>query len=75
MSFVQEQLKINVIMPHVIKKTTSEKRRLFSNKKLGLQRNMNGSVKPFIKKPISKNKISKIEKQNSKNQSEIISRM
>ena len=36
-------------MPHV-KKTTSEKGKFDSNKKLGLERTMNGLGKPFLKK-------------------------
>ena len=50
-------------MPHVNQKTTSEKWKFNSNKKLGLEWAVNG--KPFRKKSDSKNW------KNSKNQSEI----
>ena len=53
-------------MPHVNKKATSEKRKIGSNKELGLEWNMKG-LGLFRKK----NPIQKIEKKNSKNQSEI----
>ena len=52
-------------MPHVNKKTTSEKRKFNSNKKLGLEWAVNGLGKPFRKKSDPKNR------KNSKNQSEI----
>ena len=57
--------KINAKMPHVNKKTTSEKWKFNSNKKRGLEWAVNGLGKPFRKTPIQK-----LEK-NSKNQSEI----
>ena len=41
-------------MPHENKKTTSEKRKFGSNKKLGLEWTMNGLGKPFVKNPIQK---------------------
>ena len=50
-------------MPHVNKKTTTEKWKFNSNKKLGLQWAVNRLGKPFRKNPIQK-----LEK-NSKNQS------
>ena len=53
-------------MPHVNKKTTSEKWKFNSNKKLGLKWAVNELGKPFRKNPIQK-----IEKKNSKNQNEI----
>ena len=52
-------------MPHVNKKTTSEKWKFNSNRKLGLQWAVNGLGKPFRKKSDPKNR------KNSKNQSEI----
>ena len=52
-------------MPHVHKKTTSEKWKFNSNKKLGLEWAVNGLGKPFRKKFDPKNR------ENSKNQSEI----
>ena len=52
-------------MPHVNKKTTSEKWKFNSNKKLGLEWAVNGLGKPFRKKSDPKNR------KNSKNQSEI----
>ena len=57
--------KINVKIPHVNKKTTSEKWKFNSNKKLGLEWAVSGLGKPFRKKSDSKNR------KNSKNQSEI----
>ena len=53
-------------MPHVNKKTISEKWKINSNKKLGLEWAVNGLGKPFRKKFDPKNR-----KKNSKNQSEI----
>ena len=41
-------------MPHVNKKTTSEKWKFGSNKKLGIEWTMNGLGKPFLKNPIQK---------------------
>ena len=52
-------------MPHVNKKTTSEKWKFNSNKKLGLEWAVNELGKPFRKKTDPKNP------KNSKNQSEI----
>ena len=52
-------------MPHVKKKITSEKKKLGSNKKLGLERTMNGLGKTFRKKSDPK------KQKNNKNQSEI----
>ena len=52
-------------MPHVNKKTTSEKWKFGSNKNLDLERTMNKLGKPFRKKSNPKNR------KNSKNQSEI----
>ena len=52
-------------MPHVNKKTTSEKWKFNSNKKLGIEWAVNGLGKPFRKKSDPKNR------KNSKNQSEI----
>ena len=52
-------------MPHVNKKTTVEKLKFNSNKKLGLERAVNGLGKPFRKKSDPKNR------KNRKNQSEI----
>ena len=67
--FLKNQIKnkknINVKMPHVNKKTTSEKWNFHSNKKLGLEWAVNGLRKPFLKKSDPKNR------KNSKNQSEI----
>ena len=56
--------KINVKMPHVNKKTTSEKWKFNSNIKLGLEWAVNGLGKPSKKIQYKKSK-------NSKNQSEI----
>ena len=50
-----KKLKINVKMPHVNKKTTSEKDKFGSNKKLGLEWTMNGLEKLFTKQIQSKN--------------------
>ena len=61
----KKKQKINVKMPHVNKKTTSEKWKFNSNKKLGLEWAVNGLGKPFRKKSDPKNR------KNSKNQSEI----
>ena len=61
----EKKQKINVKMPHMNQKTTSEKRKYNSNKKLGLEWAVNGLGKPLRKK--SDPKIRK----NSKNQSEI----
>ena len=61
----EKKQKINVKMPHVNKKTTSEKWKFNSNKKLGLEWAVNGLGKPFRKKSDPKNR------KNSKNQSEI----
>ena len=52
-------------MPHVNKKNTVEKLKFNSNKKLGLERAVNGLGKPFRKKSDPKNR------KNRKNQSEI----
>ena len=52
-------------MPHVNKKNTVEKLKFISNKKLGLERAVNGLGKPFRKKSYPKNR------KNRKNQSEI----
>ena len=52
-------------MPHVNKKTTSDKRKFNSNKKLSLELAVNGLRKPFRKQSDPKNR------KNSKNQSEI----
>ena len=52
-------------MPHVNKKTTNEKWKFNSHKKLGLEWALNGLGKPFRKKSDPKNR------KNSKNQSEI----
>ena len=52
-------------MPHVNKKTISEKGKFNSNKKLGLECAVNGLGKPFRKKSGQKNR------KNSKNESEI----
>ena len=52
-------------MPHVNKKTTSEKGHLYSNKKLDQERTTNGLGKPFRKKCHPKNR------KNCKNQTEI----
>ena len=54
----QKKQKINVKMPHVNKKTTSEKWNFNSNKKLGLEWAVNGLGKPSRKKIHTK----KIEK-------------
>ena len=54
---IRNKQKINVKMPHVNKKTTSEKWKFNSNKKLGLEWALNG-----LGKPIKKNPIQKIEK-------------
>ena len=62
---IRKKQKINVKMPHVNKKTASEKWKLNSNKKLGLYWAVNGLEKPFRKKSDPKNR------KNSKNQSEI----
>ena len=43
-------------MPHVNKKTTVEKIKFNSNKKLGLERAVNGLGKPFRKKYDPKNR-------------------
>ena len=48
--------KNNVKMPHVNKKTTSEKRKFNSNKKPGLEWAVNGLKKPFRKKSDPKNR-------------------
>ena len=45
---------INVKMPHVNKKTTSEKWKFSSNNKQGLEWTMNGLGKPFRKNPIQR---------------------
>ena len=60
----KKKQKINVKMPHVNKKTTSEKWKFNSNKKLGLEWAVNGLGKPFRKSDPKNRK-------NSKNQSEI----
>ena len=52
-------------MPHVNRKTPSEKWKFNSNKKLGIEWAVNGLGKPFRKKSDPKNR------KNSKNQSEI----
>ena len=52
-------------MPHVNKKTTNEKWKFNSHKKIGLEWALNGLGKPFRKKSDPKNR------KNSKNQSEI----
>ena len=62
---LRNKQKINVQMPHVNKKTTSEIWKLNSNKKLGLEWAVNGLGKPFRKKSDPKNR------KNSKNLSEI----
>ena len=62
---MRKKQKINVKMPHVNKKTTSEKWKFNSNKKLGLEWAVIGLGKPFRKKSDPKNR------KNSKNQSEI----
>ena len=51
-------------MPHINKKPPAEKWKFGSNKKLGVERNMNGFRKPFRKKY-------QINRKDSKNQSEI----
>ena len=51
----KKKQKINVKMPHVNKKTTSEKWKFISNKKLGLEWAVNGLGKPFRKKSDPKN--------------------
>ena len=61
----KKKQKNNVKMPHVNKKTTSEKWKINSNKKLGLEWAVNGLGKPFRKKSDPKNR------KNSKHQSEI----
>ena len=43
-------------MPQCEQKTTNEKRKFRSNKKLSYERTMNGLGKPFRKKPIPKSK-------------------
>ena len=50
----KKKQKINVKMPHVNKKTTSEKGKFNSNKKLGIEWAVNGLGKPFRKKIRSK---------------------
>ena len=62
---IRNKQKIKVKMPHVNKKTTGEKWKINSNKKLGLEWAVNGLGKPFRKKSDPKNR------KNSKNQSEI----
>ena len=54
---IRNKQKINVKMPHVNKKTTSEKWKFNSNKKLGLEWAVN-----WLGKPFRKNLIQKIEK-------------
>ena len=51
---IRKKQRINVKIPHVNKKTTSEKRKFNSNKKLGLEWAVNGLGKPFRKKIRSK---------------------
>ena len=62
---IRNKQKINIKMPHVSKKTPSEKWNFNSNKKLGLEWAVNGLGKPFRKKSDPTNR------KNSKNQSEI----
>ena len=50
----KKKQKINVKMPHMNQKTTSEKWKYNSNKKLGLEWAVNGLGKPFRKKNRSK---------------------
>ena len=61
---IRNKQKINVKMPHVNKKTTSEKWKFNSNKKLGLEWAVNGLGYQLEKIRSKKSK-------NSKNQSEI----
>ena len=61
----KKKQKINVKMTNVNKKTTTEKWKFNSNKKLGLEWAVNGLGKPFRKKSDPKTR------KNSKNQSEI----
>ena len=52
----KKKQKINVKMPHVNKKTASEKWKFGSNNKLGLEWTMNGLRKPFRKNVGKKSK-------------------
>ena len=52
---IRNKQKINVKMQHVNKKTSSEKLKFNSNKKLGLEWAVNGLGKPFRKKSDPKN--------------------